>query len=584
MSHVRSLTKYVGHFVDQLYQSGLRHVVISPGSRSTPLSLTLAEYGKFKIGVDIDERSAAFYALGIAKETKKAVALVCSSGTAAANYYPAIIEAYYSRIPLVVLTADRPHELRDVGAPQAIDQVKLFGSYVKWFHEMALPEDTPTMLQYARNQADRVIQKSLFQIKGPVHLNFPFREPLVPDFSVKNMWRTKTEAVQHLSATNTSFDEGMMKVLGENIKQYRKGLIVCGPHDYPDLNEKILHLAQKWQLPILADPLSGLRSSGETSYIMDCYDSVLKTKEVREKFAADFMIRFGAMPVSKAILQLLQEQDMEQFIVDEEVTYRDPSVNRSHYLYGNPENVASELADISYVSHPDWLQVWKKVNRAAKSVLADSIGETNLTEGEAVLGIREVIPANSILFAGNSMPIRDVDTFWFTNEKQVAIYANRGANGIDGVISAAAGTGINNKHVTLIIGDLSLLHSMNGLLLTKRYARKMTMVVINNQGGGIFSFLPQAEKSNEHYEKLFGTPQDIAMKNVASLYGMDYQLVTQWNEYLKALEDSYQEDKVTLIEIHTDRYENVKWHQAKWKEIQQQTLAILKEYHHVYKD
>ncbi len=195
MSYRESLTKYIANFVNQLYVSGVRNVVISPGSRSTPLSLTFAEYDRFQLWVDIDERSAAFFALGMAKETREPVVLVCTSGTAAANYYPAIIEAHYSRIPLIVLTADRPHELRDVGAPQTINQLKIFGDYPKWFHEMALPSATVEMLRYARNQAKRAIQTALRPNCGVVHLNFPLREPLVPDFTLQDIWGGKKRRV-----------------------------------------------------------------------------------------------------------------------------------------------------------------------------------------------------------------------------------------------------------------------------------------------------------------------------------------------------------------------------------------------------
>ncbi|SFM48218.1 2-succinyl-5-enolpyruvyl-6-hydroxy-3-cyclohexene-1-carboxylate synthase [Gracilibacillus orientalis] len=575
MNHVESLTKYVGHFTDQLYKSGVRDIVISPGSRSTPLSLAFAEYNQFNIWVDIDERSAGFFATGIAKQTKKAVVLVCSSGTASANYYPAIIEASYGRIPLIVLTADRPHELRDVGAPQAIDQMKIYGDYVKWFHEMALPDATPNMLQYARNHADRSVHTSLFQVKGPVHLNFPFREPLIPDFSLDDVWGEEALITHHFKFENTQVSSQVLADIQQQLKKNKRGIIICGPHDYHDLASAVLDLAEKWQLPVFADPLSALRHLNGEQVVVESYDSILKSKKIRELLRVDFIVRFGAMPVSKPVLQLLQQNDMEQFIIDEDVTFRNPSIKSAHYLYGNPADVANQLATLSLSFDRNWFLMWQKLNESAKKVLTQE--QRILTEGLAVRGIQTVIPDESTLFVGNSMPIRDVDAFWLATDKTISIHANRGANGIDGIISTALGMASSGKRVTLLIGDISFLHSMNGLLLTKNYQLHLTIVLINNQGGGIFSFLPQAKEGSPHYEMLFGTPQSVAFEKVAALYDFDFRSVDEWSDYLNALEASYQQQGVSLIEVKTDRSENVTWHQTKWQEIEKHTLAILEE-------
>ncbi|WP_208586368.1 2-succinyl-5-enolpyruvyl-6-hydroxy-3-cyclohexene-1-carboxylic-acid synthase [Gracilibacillus suaedae] len=580
MSHMESLTTYVGHFVDQLYQSGVRNIVISPGSRSTPLSLTFAEYNLFNIWVDIDERSAGFFATGIAKQTKKAVVLVCSSGTAAANYYPAIIEAAYSRIPLIVLTADRPHELRDVGAPQAIDQIKLYGDYVKWFHEMALPEATANMLQYARNHADRAVHTSQYQVKGPVHLNFPFREPLIPDFSLDNVWGDGAVITQHFPFEETQMSVSVLKDIERQLQGRKRGIIICGPHDYPDLADKVLDLAKKWQLPVFADPLSSLRHLDGGNVVVESYDSILKSKKIREFIHVDFIVRFGAMPVSKPVLQLLQENDIEQFIIDEDVTFRNPSIKSAHYIYGQPADIAKQLTSLSLSFDREWLLIWQQLNESAKKVLIQE--QQTLTEGLAVRGIQTVIPDESILFVGNSMPIRDVDTFWLATDKMINIQANRGANGIDGILSTALGMATSGKRVTLLIGDISFLHSMNGLLLTKHYSLDLTIVLINNQGGGIFSFLPQAKEGSPHYEMLFGTPQTVEFEKIAALYNLNITAVDEWPAYLHALEASYKQKGVSLIEVKTDRNENVIWHQRKWQEIEKLTIAILEEHRDVY--
>ncbi|GAB2543864.1 2-succinyl-5-enolpyruvyl-6-hydroxy-3-cyclohexene-1-carboxylic-acid synthase [Gracilibacillus alcaliphilus] len=566
MSSTTALTAYIGNFTDQLYKSGVRDIVISPGSRSTPLSLTFAAYSHFQLWVDIDERSAAYFALGIAKETKRPVVLICSSGTAAANYFPAVIEAAQQRVPLIVLTADRPHELRDVGAAQAIDQIKLFGSYVKWFHEMALPESTTVMRQYARNHADRAVQTAQDAVAGPVHLNFPFREPLIPDFQQPDIWGYTETSIERFPSAHTQLDSQTLLRIKEKMTEKESPVIVIGPHSYDGLAEAVIELAETWHIPVFADPLSLARLETSSNVVIDSYDSILKRPQVRQEVSIDLVIRFGAMPVSKAILQLLQEQTIEQLIIDEVFSYRNPAVMPASYLQGNPVDIAKQLTEAAERMDNGWLSFWQQLNLLTKEVLADH--QEELTEGTVVQAIADQIPADSSLFAGNSMPIRDIDTFWFNSDKRIAIHANRGANGIDGVVSTALGMATTGKRVTLLIGDISFLHSMNGLLLTKRYLLNVTIVLINNNGGGIFSFLPQAKQKTVHYEQLFGTPQQIDMEHAARLYDLPYVQPHDWPQLNKVLAKSYRTEGVSLIEVVTNRDENVQWHQVKWQQIE----------------
>ena len=574
MTQEQVLARYVGHFVDQLYHSGVKQVVISPGSRSTPLALAFATYKKIKVWIDIDERSAGFFALGIAKEANEPVALLCSSGTAGANYFPAVIEAHYSRIPLIVLTADRPHELREVGAPQTIDQIKLFGDFVKRFDEMALPEATPMMLRYVRNQADRAVQSAIATFSGPVHINFPFREPLVPDFSVDNVWGAKEQYASHHSL---QYEKGWDKhALAALFHQKNRVVIIAGPTGDTTASEAIIQLATAWNVPVLADPLSQLRRYNDP-HVIATYDAFMKSKEVRDRLGVDLIIRFGAMPVAKPIHQLLNEQSIPQLIIDEQVSFRNPSHETAHYLYGNPQAIAEDLATWKWKGSTQWLTWWQDINRQAKDTLSHREDITSLTEGDAIVGIREEIPEDSILFASNSMPIRDVDTFWFDQHKEVLIAANRGANGIDGIISTAIGMAAGGKRVTLIIGDLSFLHSMNGLMLAKRYQLPLTIVVVNNDGGGIFSFLPQAQEEKKAFELLFGTPQGIDFMHAAKLFDVAYEQPDNVEAYRQALRESYHRAGCTIIELRTNREQNVLWHRDKWKQIEQHTVHRLKE-------
>ncbi|WLV23859.1 2-succinyl-5-enolpyruvyl-6-hydroxy-3-cyclohexene-1-carboxylic-acid synthase [Aciduricibacillus chroicocephali] len=569
MSWTEDLTRYVCNFVDELAAGGLAHAVISPGSRSTPLALAFAEHKEIREWVIVDERSAAFFALGIAKASRKPVVLICTSGTAAANYYPAIVEAFYSHVPLVVLTADRPHELRDVDAPQAIDQIHLYGQYAKWFHEMALPESSPRMLSYARSKAARSLHEAEIQ-SGPVHLNFPFREPLVLDFSLENVWGERLgNGFYPLMSGNRTLNPGQFFAMEDCLKGKRKGLLVAGLGIDLEASKALLKLARNWAMPILADPLSQLRQLGDEEsgkYIIDSYDALFKTEEVRTSLRPDYVIRFGAMPVSKTYrFYLEQHADIPQFIVSDETHFREPTGNRTSFIHSDCITFAEEAGKLkNLVAESGWIEKWFEVNSLAREVLSSSANE--FMEGTAVLELAEQLPSNSILFSGNSMAIRDLDTFMFAAKRDLSVMANRGANGIDGVISSACGAAASGKRTTLLIGDLSFYHDMNGLFAAKHYKLPLTIVLVNNSGGGIFSFLPQAN-DKRHFEALFGTPVDLDFGKAAELYGADYVLARNGEEFSQALASSYDREGLSIIEVQTDRQENEQWHRDKWSKV-----------------
>lgn len=578
MEHTETLTRYMATFVQGLEQAGVRDVVISPGSRSTPLAMTCAEYESINHWVNLDERSAAFFALGIAKEQRRPVALICTSGTAAANYYPAVVEAYYSRIPLVVLTADRPHELRDVGAPQAIDQLNMYGGYVKWFHDLSLPEGTPRMLNYANTTAKRAVQEALLGNHGPVHLNIPLREPLIPDFTLDNLWDTTTN---HNGSTinigSRRIEEADLELLVKKLQGYKQGIIVCGPQMDTNHGEAIAFLAKRTGAPVLADPLSQLRAGKyDKEQIIEAYDAILKDEQIRETLQPEFIIRFGAMPVSKSYLKWLTSLDSPfHVIIEPEAGYREPAGVAVHPIFAGPSKFAIQLGERVEEPFVDekWLSIWKSMNKTAKDLLLTATPEEGMNEGHAVVKLSEVLPDNSVLYVGNSMPIRDVDTFFMTTPKQVDIMANRGANGIDGVISAALGTGANGKTVTLLIGDLSFFHDMNGLLIAKQKQLNLTIVLINNDGGGIFSYLPQADHP-DHYEELFGTPLGIEFQPFIEAYGGNYYSADTWGAFTNALAESYSTHGLSVVEVRTNRDENVPFHKAKWESVKE---AIVKQ-------
>lgn len=579
MTHIEALSKYVTHFVDGLASSGLTDVVLSPGSRSTPLALTFCEHTDIKEWMIIDERSAAFFALGIAKKTNRPVALVCTSGTAAANYYPAVVEARLSRVPLIVLTTDRPHELRDVGAPQAIDQIHMFRNEVKWFQEMALPEGSPSMCTYVRQKAIRSMHVAGSGNPGPVHLNFPFREPLVPDFTLDGLWtEAQVGSNVHLPLEGIkSLQQEQLQPLLHMLSNQKRGVIVCGPQVDPTFAPVLVELASIWGLPLLVDPLSQVRQGPhEKDCMIDSYDAILRTKQARESLKPDFIIRFGAMPVSKAYLFYVQEHaDVPQFVVENDEGYRDPSNNLSQFIYADQKQVAQQLIDVpnNQKRETQWLHKWKELNAIAHKHVQIRM-QDDITEGSVVRYIHQFIPEETTFFIGNSMAIRDVDTFFTVSDKELSMLANRGANGIDGVISSAIGAATTGTRVTLLIGDLSFYHDMNGLLASRLYELDITIVLVNNNGGGIFSFLPQADDP-KHFEALFGTPSHLDFKYATEMYQGVYECPESNQAFAQALERSYHRSGLTVIEARTERRENAEWHRNIWQQIEEEMLGVL---------
>lgn len=568
MNNRDALTIYVSAFVDELARNKVRHAVVSPGSRSTPIAMLLTEHPDIEVHIHVDERSAAFFALGLAKALKEPVAMVCTSGTAAANFYPAIVEAYYARVPLVVLTADRPHELRDVGAPQAIDQMDLYGKHVKWSVEMALPEDSSVMTSYVRTMGARAVATAANQPAGPVHLNFPIREPLVPQMDKVSVYRS-----EYLSQTITidngirTLSHAQFEALATTLAFAERGIIVVGALADEAIREAIIALAERLAIPILADPLSLLRSGNHSKVqIVETYDTFLRDERAAEALCPDLVLRFGAMPVSKSLLLFLKKnQQAKHLVVDAGAGWREPAGLATNMIYCEEQLFCQAMVEkVDQMADQRWLKKWQMVNEAMKRGLASIRDEVELSEGKLFLLLNELMPANSTLFVGNSMPIRDVDTFFFNTDKKVATLANRGANGIDGVVSTALGVSTVCENTVLAIGDLSFFHDMNGLLAAKLQKQQLTIVLINNDGGGIFSFLPQASEK-EYFELLFGTPHGLDFAHVAQLYQAKYDKVSTWDEFQQVFTASFTVPGLKIIEVPTERERNLVKHRELWK-------------------
>ncbi|WP_246941487.1 2-succinyl-5-enolpyruvyl-6-hydroxy-3-cyclohexene-1-carboxylic-acid synthase [Bacillus pinisoli] len=567
MSDNLALTHYLATFIEGLVKSGVEDVVISPGSRSTPIAILMEEHPSIKTWINIDERSAAFFALGIAKASRKPVALLCTSGTAAANYYPAIVEATHSKVPLIVLTADRPHELRDVGAPQAINQIDLYGKYSKWFVEMALPESTTNLLHYSYTVATRAVATSLSSPAGVVHLNFPLREPLVPNLEELqwNITESKKTVIQN---GRQQLSPEVIPLL-KNIAEEEKGLIVCGPHDQKGFSEAVIALAEQLGYPVLADPLSQVRSGSHSKdMIIDCYDTILKSGHFFKDMKPNVIIRFGAMPVSKVLMQFMTQAEASyQLIVDADEGWRDPTLTGTHFIHINEIDFCEQMKDIvsTKKTNREYSEKWKHANEIVKPVLHAEVTDFHF-EGDVVRHLVHHLEDEVGLFIGNSMPIRDIDTFFMVNNRRIRLFANRGANGIDGITSTALGVSTKVKKLVLLVGDLTFYHDLNGLLASKLYNLPITIIVVNNNGGGIFSFLPQS-KEEKHFEQLFGTPIHLDYEKVVSMYDGNFKRVRSWAEFNEEVARSLASNQLHVIEVPTaPRDENVVLHRQLWNE------------------
>ncbi|MGO5011718.1 2-succinyl-5-enolpyruvyl-6-hydroxy-3-cyclohexene-1-carboxylic-acid synthase [Niallia sp. Sow4_A1] len=570
MNHQQQLTAYLHALIAELGKSGVEHAVISPGSRSTPISLLLAEQEDINLHIHVDERSAAFFALGIAKASKKPTVLVCTSGTAAANYFPAIVEAKISRIPLIVLTADRPHELRDVGAPQAIDQLDLYGKHVKWFMEMSTPDNSPGMIRYAKTVGARAVSMAKQQPSGPVHVNIPLREPLIPDLDNLDSYQLneKEKPAIRMDIGDFRMNDAYFLELAASLDG--KGIIICGEIDKEDFSAKVIQLAEKTGFPIIADPLSQLRSnSAGTNSIIDTYDTFLRNEKVKSLLKPDVIIRFGSMPISKPLTIFLRENEKaKQIVVDGGIGYRDPNQLTTDMVYCEEGYFCEKLASfISHCSINHYLNIWIDINELTKKELMQTAEIQEISEAKLFHSLGEMIPNDAVLFVGNSMPIRDLDTFFHKQNKKVTIIANRGANGIDGTISTALGVGVIKQPLFLIVGDLTFFHDLNGLVLSHLYKLPITVLLINNNGGGIFSFLPQVNLPR-HFELLFGTPLGIDFKHAVEMYKGQYKLIESWQGLETQFQHSNFEEGMRVWELRTNREKNLIEHRQMTDRIQ----------------
>jgi 2-succinyl-5-enolpyruvyl-6-hydroxy-3-cyclohexene-1-carboxylate synthase len=571
LSHAEILGRFVGAFVDELVAAGVEDVCLCPGSRSTPLAIAFARHPAVKIWTHLDERSCAYFALGMAR-IEKPVAILCSSGTAAVNFAPAVVEAYHSHVPLLVLTADRPPELQDLGANQTIKQSALYGPAAKWFSQLPLPEDSEEMLRYVRMIADRAVATMQAAPAGPVHLNFPFREPLVP---APFPYRMAVEDELRRRAT-AAWEPRAESVIGEYANLGQRGLIVCGPTPLSH-GRLLIDFARDAGYPIVAEALSNLRRfATEGDPVITTYDSFLRVPPVVESLQPEFILRIGDPPTTRSVSSYLQRyRGVPQIVISPPGTWPDPDLAATEVLHLDVDQFCLGVAGGS-IEHfkpapPEWAERWMDLEQRSRAAIDRELkASAEVNEITAVVDLFAVAPIATNIVAGNSMPVRDIDSFFTGSEgRTVFLHGNRGASGIDGVVSTAMGVAAATEGRTvLVIGDLSFYHDMNGLLAAQRHDLSATIVLINNDGGGIFSFLPQHDhEASETFERLFGTPHGLDFSHVANLYGVGFQRVATREEYRKALKASIDAPGVQVIEVRTDRDENLRLHQRIWSAV-----------------
>ncbi|MGX0021654.1 2-succinyl-5-enolpyruvyl-6-hydroxy-3-cyclohexene-1-carboxylate synthase [Staphylococcus hominis] len=548
MNHKEALTKQVYTFASELYAYGVREVVISPGSRSTPLAIAFEAHPNIKTWIHPDERSAAFFALGLIKGSERPVAILCTSGTAAANYTPAIAESQISRIPLIVLTSDRPHELRSVGAPQAINQVNMFANYINFQFDMPVADGSQEMLNTINYQMQIASQYLYGPHRGPIHFNLPFREPLTPDLEMTENLKSEHKILPHYQKNIDIQDI-------KNVLKDKKGLIIVGDMQHQAVDQ-ILTYATIHDLPILADPLSQLRKFNHPN-VITTYDLLYRS---HLNIDADFIIRVGKPVISKKLNQWLTRTNAFQILVQN---------NDKIDVFPTPPHISYEISANDFfrslvneptVNRKDWIERWQSIEAQSRKAITQHISQAT-DESAFVSTLIQKLTKDDALFVSNSMPIRDVDNLLFDSELEV--YANRGANGIDGVISTALGMAVH-KRVTLLIGDLAFYHDMNGLLMAKLNDIHINVVILNNDGGGIFSYLPQKTAAEQYFERLFGTPTGLNFEYTAMLYDFSFKRLDNITDFSQV---SFSNMNSYIYEILTNREDNLEQHQLLYKKL-----------------
>ena len=592
-------TVWASVLAETLQRLGLTTAVICPGSRSAPLTIAFALNNKIETLPILDERSASFFALGIAQKSGLPAALICTSGTAAANFYPAIIEARESRIPLLIFTADRPPELRDCHAGQAIDQVKIYGNYPNWQAELAIPSASIGMLDYLRQTIVYAIERSIFPTKGPVHLNIPFRDPLVPvpDIAVEALETQFNPehffaGLEPIFAGESSTPPSPPLLRGgeeSTMQQWQKcskGIIIAGVSQ-PQFAEKycsaIAQISQLLNWPVLAEGLSPVRNYAQLNpHLISTYDLILRNRELADKLTPEIAIQIGDLPTSKELRNWLDKTQPKRYIIDPSHHNFDPLHGKTIHLRTSVENLATILTLVPPLNEDEstlvpslnkgglggiltspsnkYLQLWRNTEIQVRETIDQKISAINkIIEPKVSWLLSQILPPATPIFIANSMPVRDVEFFWKPNNLEIKPFFNRGANGIDGTLSTALGVAHRNQSSIMLTGDLALLHDTNGFLIKNKFVGHLTIILINNNGGGIFEMLPVA-KFDPPFEEFFATPQHINFAQLCATYGVEHEVIEDWEQFKEKL-NLLPNSGIRVLELQTDRRSDAKWRQ-----------------------
>ncbi|MCH7962995.1 MAG: 2-succinyl-5-enolpyruvyl-6-hydroxy-3-cyclohexene-1-carboxylic-acid synthase [Bacteroidetes bacterium] len=568
-------------FVNQLCTLGVRFACISPGSRSTPLTLAFAEQKKIKCFVHIDERVSGFFAIGLAKASGLPVAIVTTSGTATAELYPAIIESYQQRIPLIICTADRPPELLNTGANQTINQWNLYRNHIRWFKYLGLPQLSVKRIINLQKIAVRAFETSIIRDKGPVHLNFPFRKPLEPDSftdevgdEILMVIKNCITPVANINGNGNLSKRETKRInkIAENIIGKEKGLIIVGPKEYdPKFISNIKQLSKVTGYPVLADGVSHLRFRNLKSdeFICTNYDAFLRSNNFITENKPEIVLQFGRTFTSAILEKYLEQSKPLRFIINDYGDLFDPS-KTSKVLKFNPisfcENLIRVLIENKFKRSHNWLKNFKKVELLTKEIKTLLLKKSNLEiEPKVFSELISILPSNTKIMVGNSLPIHDFDNFVGKTNKNLKLFFNRGASGIDGVTTTALGITSIEKPTILITGDLSFIHDLNALLPAKKYSIPLVVILINNNGGGIFEMLPVS--SNNKFKTYFKTPHNLNIAPIVKSFGLEHHLIKNEKELKIKLINSLQKKSFAVLEILTDSISSKQMRKKYWAEV-----------------
>jgi 2-succinyl-5-enolpyruvyl-6-hydroxy-3-cyclohexene-1-carboxylate synthase len=559
-------TALASGLVEELARSGVRHACVSPGSRSAPLARALWRESQIRVWTHVDERCAGFFALGIAQRTGVPAVVLTTSGTAAANLHPAVAEASEGRVPLIVISADRPPELRGRGAGQTIDQLKLYGSAVRWFCELGVAQADDQGLLHYRSAGVRAVAESRGHPPGPVHLNVALTEPLAPDPDPGEVTASTVLAREGraggrpLTAVPPALAEPSEELIGafaELVSECTRGVILAGRQPDPGLGPTVAALAQACGYPVLPEPTSHIRCGPhDRDLVVPAYDLVFR--DLPPELAPELVIRVGDMVTSKAVRNWLGEHpECRQVVIDPDGAWNEPTATADLIARARPGTLLSVFAEqLAPRAEREWRERWRAASAAAERAVDgffDNLGD-ELFEPRVHRDLGVLLPSGATVFVASSMPIRDLESFLPSSEQELRFLANRGANGIDGTISSGLGAAAAGPGPAYVLtGDLGLYHDMNGLLAISRLGVEATVIVLNNGGGGIFDFLPIA-RHREGYEELFGTPTGLDLAKVADLYGTAFTRIGSYAELPAALAHP------GIVEVPLDRPRNVELH------------------------